>query len=1349
MIRDYSCDIRIVNKEISRKHAELYVESGAVFLNSMGREPVSVNGEPVTSPLQLSNGDKIEVHLSGRTRVFYFYAPGKNKTVSRSPLKSRNAQIASIDEPKQHKSFLGKPIRTSPKHDAAMKEEHLLQNKEDSLEPKLDPQPMLKENSGIPQGEGVVHATTPRSDRKENVEPTRMPNEGDTSHEEVKSVVHQIVEQAMKAAMLTPGKHTSKSPSVAVHPGEITLTVSQMVQEAFCSALNTLEEKDEQIQAIEEGHHEAGRNIVDGPNELVSPDETVGKNNVEREEVTTVVVDLVRQAFQVALASSLELDHSDALMHSENGTGDATVVVSDLVKQAFERVLADDDETSNPLQNREEKKEFEMEVDEHDARTSDGGNDTQSSPVVSTGQYSPQGPGDVTMTVAEMIKEAFKSVLNVTNSTQKHQEQKDASADDWNNAPSEPRASSPRDTIVNAISRDTPKMGGPPSQKKHASLRASHKKSVRFSTPPRSYTPDGAAADATVTLSFCPADNDEEVVCIEDSTLNIAQWARGLEQENEEDLDIPHVTPTSVENAPTPGGPGPRAPAPTPASGMRNRPGTMDSKTKDAMTGRTIDPQSLMSKLNELSEDHDITFELPADFMQWTPGPKPNSLCASTTTGTCGTKMISVMLTPKQSVKSRKSQGGDASAVKSARSGAKPSRLGRGGPNFDAVAYANADGVEVREDVSKGASPMNHHDDDVNCDFSEDPEGAIVASAQRPPSDQDRTPLSAVHRRSSFRTPGTKIAIITNGTPAGRSYSSVKKPEKCNVRGLVFPEDGVSLAKDEDAKPSGTAPSPFSGKEEEVVMTSSLEPPPTVLQSNVRRKSSTENNEDCALEQAQRSEVTGTEPMPFRSKDLLVAAEGVPLGEYRQMVLKYKSYRQQSVRLARRLHHVSGHALKLQRTMKRMRSAFQQEQSRCKELQKTVRALLNQRDVADSDATKEGSIGGDMEIEWRKDVFERGCGAQFREHDVEMQEAKEEACRFGSEISVETEPEDPNEDSLASEEATQQPKQCVVVVGYTPSNNHVNTVEQAGQVIVLRPSSGRYRSAPSEDPRSARRISEVGARDHVQKLHGLNASLDCGEKAQDEKTGDHDGERKEEEEEDEGEGEQVFEAAQWEAAAVEAQAAIDEANDEGWHRMKHDQDHVDDGNEQEQEIMAAIRGEEEVEEEDVCYVCHASEEGEVLLLCDGCDNACHLTCCNPRLKRVPRGDWYCQPCKDSMAEMKASRRRNGQPVPKSSKKSGTAAILGETMSKPLEPIEERSKSDPFLVEPSEKKARSEPKQGSKRPRAASSTDMDASQNTRRTRGKTSAGDARSSGNEVTGAAKGASAPRRSSRRTQK
>lgn len=66
----------------------------------MGREPVAVNGAPVTSPLELATGDKIEVLLENRTRVFYFQ--GDDETVqirappARPPLADANAALAAV-----------------------------------------------------------------------------------------------------------------------------------------------------------------------------------------------------------------------------------------------------------------------------------------------------------------------------------------------------------------------------------------------------------------------------------------------------------------------------------------------------------------------------------------------------------------------------------------------------------------------------------------------------------------------------------------------------------------------------------------------------------------------------------------------------------------------------------------------------------------------------------------------------------------------------------------------------------------------------------------------------------------------------------------------------------------------------------------------------------------------------------------------------------------------------------------------------------------------------------------------------------------------------------------------------
>ncbi len=49
----------------------------------------------------------------------------------------------------------------------------------------------------------------------------------------------------------------------------------------------------------------------------------------------------------------------------------------------------------------------------------------------------------------------------------------------------------------------------------------------------------------------------------------------------------------------------------------------------------------------------------------------------------------------------------------------------------------------------------------------------------------------------------------------------------------------------------------------------------------------------------------------------------------------------------------------------------------------------------------------------------------------------------------------------------------------------------------------------------------------------------------------------------------------------------------------------------------------DVGEGDVCMTCSEGGGGRVLLLCDGCDRACHLKCTVPRLRRTPAGDWFC------------------------------------------------------------------------------------------------------------------------------
>ena len=112
--RDSGCDLVLPRREVSRTHARLTAtDEGAVMLESLGREPVCVNGQPVTAPVALSDGDVIEIALEGRSKVIRFVQPRSAATTAdetvaiiakgavqrRAPLGDANAQRVAAAPP--------------------------------------------------------------------------------------------------------------------------------------------------------------------------------------------------------------------------------------------------------------------------------------------------------------------------------------------------------------------------------------------------------------------------------------------------------------------------------------------------------------------------------------------------------------------------------------------------------------------------------------------------------------------------------------------------------------------------------------------------------------------------------------------------------------------------------------------------------------------------------------------------------------------------------------------------------------------------------------------------------------------------------------------------------------------------------------------------------------------------------------------------------------------------------------------------------------------------------------------------------------------------------------------------
>ncbi|KAH7674700.1 Zinc finger RING/FYVE/PHD-type protein [Dioscorea alata] len=61
-------------------------------------------------------------------------------------------------------------------------------------------------------------------------------------------------------------------------------------------------------------------------------------------------------------------------------------------------------------------------------------------------------------------------------------------------------------------------------------------------------------------------------------------------------------------------------------------------------------------------------------------------------------------------------------------------------------------------------------------------------------------------------------------------------------------------------------------------------------------------------------------------------------------------------------------------------------------------------------------------------------------------------------------------------------------------------------------------------------------------------------------------------------------------------------------------------------ICPQILGDVDDESTQLCKICGLPDNLRNMLICDLCDEAFHISCCHPKVKKLPVDDWYCQPC---------------------------------------------------------------------------------------------------------------------------
>ncbi|KAJ4962702.1 hypothetical protein NE237_022641 [Protea cynaroides] len=77
-----------------------------------------------------------------------------------------------------------------------------------------------------------------------------------------------------------------------------------------------------------------------------------------------------------------------------------------------------------------------------------------------------------------------------------------------------------------------------------------------------------------------------------------------------------------------------------------------------------------------------------------------------------------------------------------------------------------------------------------------------------------------------------------------------------------------------------------------------------------------------------------------------------------------------------------------------------------------------------------------------------------------------------------------------------------------------------------------------------------------------------------------------------------------------------------------------------------------------CKACGISENPQKMLICDHCEEAFHVSCLNPKIKKLPVDDWFCQPCLKRMRKIESAARKSSECQNRASKgESGPISLM--------------------------------------------------------------------------------------------